>query len=298
MKIVIVDSASIIGENLANAISREIECELSLLSIEKPNNNIAYECDWIMLDSWDKKSLKKHVIASKPDVLINCLALEGKELCEENRNNAWNINVDINSTLISAAKICESHYITFSNEAIFGNSRGPYSEDDSVNANSYYAKSMLARENSCKTELEKYTVFRLTELFGYSSFGKIDFVSKLIVLFEAGIDMEISNSYYTNPVFATDVADAVIKAFERQKYGFFNLGGADYLNRFEIAVKIANAFGFEEDMIIERPAESIVKMGLAALKAETDLRINFSKFENALAALKFSMDFNNNLKYL
>lgn len=298
MKIVIVDCSSIIGENLASVISREIDCELFLFSTDKSNINAFYNCDWIVFDKWDKKELKKHILKIKPDVIINCLSYDGIEDCEENRSIAWDYNVDMNTTLVSAAKICESHYITFSNEALFDGLRGPYSENDIINAYSYYAKSMLARENTCKTELQKYTVFRLTDLFGYSSFGKIDFVSKFIVLFEAGIDLEVPNSHYTNPIFAVDVSNAVIKAFERQKYGFFHLGGADYLNRYEIANLIAKIYGFEDDLAVEKQSENILKMGLIPLKAETDLRLSFSKFENALVALKFSMDSTDSLKYL
>lgn len=290
MKVAVIGCDSLLGENIASLVSRELQCDLLLFSTDTKKKIFLPNAEWIEIDINDKKGLKKDILQAQPDVIVNCLTIEGIEECESDRALAWNINVDFNAIFASASKILENHYITFSDHNIFDGAKGPYSEQDAVNAISYFAKSMLARENTCAVELTNYTLFRLTDVFGTSSFEKLDLVAKFLLLFETGIDFEVSNSHYSNPIVASDAALAVVNSIERKKYGLYHLGGSSYINKYEIACKIGNIFGFGEDQVIETASSKTLKLGLSSLKAETDLRVKFTEFENALTAMKYNSE--------
>ncbi len=298
MKIVIVGADTLIGEHIATVVSRETDAELVLISIEEKQADFLPKMNWIKVDNLDKKSIKKIILESKADAIVNCITTGAGDDSDINKSEIWETNVNLNSALVSAAKILEAHLITFSSEELFLGLSGPETEQSTVNAVNYFAKSMLARENTTIVEHAKSTIFRITEPFGTSSFEKMDVVSKYFLLLETGIDFEVQTNHYSNPVFVLDIGNAVAIALERQKYGTYNLGGTDYVSRHEMVSLIAKTYGFEHDLAVPAESEKTIKLGLSTLKAETDLRLNFTGFENALIAMKYNSEGVPGLKYI
>jgi len=289
MKIVLIQPDTLIGDALENLIPRETNAQLCRIKIgasSATNDDLEYT-----LDFSDRKLLRKTILSEKPDVIINShLITNSKD--NPTKEQIWNVNVDLNDFLITTAKIAEVHYITFSSELVFDGKRGPYSEDDLASPTDYISKSLLARENSCKQDLNLITLFRTTKVFGYSSYDNLDEVSEIYVYLQTGIDVEVKNTVISNPVWNNDVARAVINACERKKYGLYNLGGADFLNEVYKVRLISKVFGFNDVDINAEDAPEIKKLGLVNLKAQTDLRIDFTKYESALQVMKYYMDTN------
>ncbi len=289
MKIVLIQPDTLIGDALENLIPRETNAQLCRIKIGQPS---ATNDDWeYTLDFTDRKLLRKTILSEKPDIIINTY------LITNNKDNLpkeqiWNINVELNDFLITTAKIADVHYITFSSELVFDGKRGPYAEDDLVSPTDYISKSLVARENSCKQDLNLTTLFRTTKVFGYSNYDNLDEVSEIYVYLQTGIDVEVKNTFISNPIWNNDVARAAINAFEREKFGLYNLGGADFLTDEDKVRIISKVFGFNDIDINAEDAPEIKKLGLVYLKAQTDLRIDFTKYENALLVIKYNMDTN------
>jgi dTDP-4-dehydrorhamnose reductase len=243
----------------------------------------------------DRKNFRRIILNEKPDVIINCAIITNEDE-KLTREQIWAINVDLNDLLISTAKIADIHYITFSNEIIFDGKRGPYLETDVANPTSYVGKSILARENACKTEIEKVTLFRTSQVFGYSNYNVLDEIAQIYIFLQTGIDLNVKNTMIHNPVWNYDVARAVINAIERRRYGIFNLGGPDFLNEQSKTELVAKAFATEDVVINVEDAKEIKRLGLINLLAQTDLRVDFTHFENALSVIKYNMD--TNIKFI
>lgn len=289
MKIVLIQPDNLIGEALETLIPRETNSQLCRINILRPPT---YNDEWeYSIDFSERKLLRKTILSEKPDVIINPLIItNNKENLDKEK--IWNINVDLNDFLINTAKIADVHYITFSNELVFDGKRGPYSEDDLVCPTDYLSKSLIARENSCKQDFNHITLFRTTKVFGYSDYDNLDEVAEIYVYLQTGIDVEVKNTVISNPVWNNDVARAVINAFERKKFGLYNLGGADFLTEEDKVQLISKVFGISDVDINSENAPEIKKLGLINLKAQTDLRIDFTKYENALQVIKYNMDTN------
>lgn len=289
MKIVLIQPDTLIGEALETLIPRETNAQLCRINIAQPPT---YNEEWeYTLDFTDRKLLRKTILSEKPDIIINPYIITNNK-DNPTKEQIWNINVDLNDFLITTAKIADIHYITFSSELVFDGKRGPYSEDDLVCPTDYLSKSLVARENSCKQDLNQITLFRTTKVFGYSNYDNLDEVSEIYVYLQTGIDVEVKNTVLTNPVWNNDVARAVINAFERKKFGLYNLGGADFLTEEDKVNLISKVFGISDVDINAENAPEIKKLGLINLKAQTDLRIDFTKYENALLVIKYNMDTN------
>ncbi|MCX8054745.1 MAG: sugar nucleotide-binding protein [Ignavibacteria bacterium] len=289
MKIVLIQPDTLIGEALENLIPRETNAQLCRINIAQPPT---YNEEWeYTLDFSDRKLFRKTILSEKPDIIINPYIITNNK-DNLTKEQIWNINVDLNDFLITTAKIADIHYITFSSELVFDGKRGPYSEDDLVCPTDYLSKSLVARENSCKQDLNQITLFRTTKVFGYSSYDNLDEVSEIYVYLQTGIDVEVQNTVLSNPVWNNDVARAVINAFERKKFGLYNLGGADFLTEEDKVNLISKVFGISDVDINAENVPEIKKLGLINLKAQTDLRIDFTKYENALLVIKYNMDTN------
>jgi dTDP-4-dehydrorhamnose reductase len=293
MKIVLIEPDNLIGDAIETLLPKETDYELCTIKLAPAK--VVNESWNYVLDMKDRKNFRRIILNEKPDVIINCAIITNEDE-KLTREQIWAINVDLNDLLISTAKIADIHYITFSNEIIFDGKRGPYLETDVANPTSYVGKSILARENACKTEIEKVTLFRTSQVFGYSNYNVLDEIAQIYIFLQTGIDLNVKNTMIHNPVWNYDVARAVINAIERRRYGIFNLGGPDFLNEQSKTELVAKAFATEDVVINVEDAKEIKRLGLINLLAQTDLRVDFTHFENALSVIKYNMD--TNIKFI
>jgi dTDP-4-dehydrorhamnose reductase len=81
-----------------------------------------------------------------------------------------------------------------------------------------------------------------------------------------------------NPTFIDDLVQAISKAVEFNKQGIYNIGGKEFLSRYDFSLKIADYFNLDKNLILpiktselNQPAQRPLKSGLITLKAETEL---------------------------
>jgi dTDP-4-dehydrorhamnose reductase len=155
---------------------------------------------------------------------------------------------------------------------------------------------MLAAENACKAGNIKFTIFRINNMFGYSSSNKPDTVAEIVEMLSEKQDCPLPVDVFVNPVYTEDTAIAVLKIIEKKRTGIYNLGSPERLSLFEFARRIADVFNLDSNYIKGKKAAEIYKnvkiatnCGLINLKAETDLGIKFAKIINSLTAYKFRL---------
>lgn len=291
-KILITGASSIIGEAVNRIISSEIDADIILITNASNDTVFRSWLRYYQISALNKQSTKAICLEERPDVIINTIGLSDIEKCESNKRLAWELNTHIVENLTRISKIIDAHFITISSEHIFDGSKGLYSEDDKPNPINYFGKSKHAAENICRTQWNRFTILRTTLLYGYSSFKKIDFVEKIKNSVKNGFFFA-SSEIYTNPVYADDLASIVCKVIDKEKYGIYNVGGADWLNQLQIARTVAEIFKLDMNKIIEAelPAKNNVKIpkkaGLLTLKTEFDLGFKFCTLQSGLESLKF-----------
>lgn len=247
----------------------------------------------IKFDIKDKIILKEVLNTIKPDVIVNPVALTNVDLCEDDRKLAWDLNVALVENLEKYARINEIKLISFSTDYIFDGKKGPYIEEDIPSPISYYGKSKLASENILKSSSSNNAIIRTNVVYGSSSYGKEDFIKWLIKKLSTNEKINVITGQYCNPTFVDDIAFSVYKIIEKDLRGIYNIAGKDYLNRYEIALKVAKVFGYDTSLISPMESSKFFQKakrpelgGLITLKAESEFGFNFTSLENGLNSIK------------
>lgn len=297
MKIFITGATGKVGEAITKFLSKETDWDLVLQTTSGETIRIFNNKTKVAkFNLSDKKLLREIILQEKPDVIINTSAMTNVDLCETEKKAASDINTKVVETLVKVANKLNAKLITFSTDYIYNGEKGPYSEYDIPDPLSYYGKTKLAAENFVIGNIVNYAIIRTNVVYGYSSYGKSDFIRWVLESLLAKKEIKIINGQYCNPTFADDIAYGVFKIIEKNLRGIYNIAGKDYLNRYEIACKIAETLNLNKNLITEvdyktlqQAAKRPHKGGLITLKAESEFGFTFSTLSAGLLSLKLQM---------
>ncbi len=248
--------------------------------------------DYISCDLAKREKIKKIVSDFCPDFIINTAAFTNVDLCEKEKETAWKINVKGVEYLAEAARIIDAHLIHISSDYIFDGADGPYSENAKPNPLGYYGRTKLASENALKISGAINTILRTNVLYGIAD-SRPDFVRWVVKNVREGKQINIVTDQVNNPTFIDDLVQAINEVIEFRKQGIYNIGGREFLTRFEFTRIIADFFTLDINLIkpilteeLNQPAKRPLKSGLLTLKAETELGYKPHTIGEALTIMK------------
>lgn len=297
IKIAILGAAGKVGEAVYKILSRELEAVFILITTETKYILEDIKDELVHIDVTNKATLKETLYNYNPEVIINCIAFTNVDACENEKKKAWELNTTLVENLMNISKVLNSHFITFSTDFIFNGQKGPYSETDKPDPLNYYGKSKLAAENLVIGNYNNYTIFRTNLVFGFSSYGKSDFIRWVISNLQQKKEIFVVDSLFANPTISDDIGEAVLFAIIKKKYGIYNIAGTTYLDRLSIAKEVARIFELDEKLInktdikeLKQTAIRPQRGGLIVLKVITDLGAHPSTLESALINLKIQLN--------
>ncbi len=179
----------------------------------------------------------------KPDAIVHCGALTHVDYCETHVEESWQKTVQSTLTLIDLAKQCNARLVYFSTDYVFDGDRGPYREDDPVNPLSVYGRHKLEAEEAVLREVPGALVLRVTNIYGDEARGK-NFVARIAAQAREGAALTLKLPYdqFAHPTNAHDLARALHLLLRDGKSGIYHLGGTDYMNRVELALRVLKHF--------------------------------------------------------
>lgn len=290
-RIFIVGANGMLGQRTIEFYSSDKNVQLFACSIEKKPlfNNVDYLCCNIT----ERDKIKQAVYNFMPDVIINAAAYTNVNLSETEREIAWKINVKGVEHLAESARVIDAHIIHISSDYIFDGKNGPYSENDKPNPLGYYGRTKLASENVLKISGALYTILRTNVLYGVALKSKADFVEWLVDTVRSGKPVRIVDDQVSNPTFIDDLVQAISKVIEFRKYGVYNIGGREFLSRYEFTEIIADYFNLNKSLItpiktkeLNQAARRPLKSGLITLKAEAELGYKPVTIRESFAIIK------------
>ncbi|MBN1302407.1 MAG: dTDP-4-dehydrorhamnose reductase [Melioribacteraceae bacterium] len=296
-RVCIVGSNGMLGQKLVDYYSKSNNTELLCCSAEESSwiDNV----DYMQVDITSKKSVQNSIKKFYPDFIINTAAFTNVDGCESEKELSWKVNVSGVENLIKAGNSCDSHIIHLSTDYVFDGKEGPYDETAKPNPISSYGRSKLASENLLRSKYRKATIVRTNVLYGHTKYGRPDFVNWIIDSLKQGKEIRIVTDQINNPTLINDLVQGISKIIEFGKYGIYNIGGNEFLSRYDFAIRIAEFFDLNESLIREietkelnQPAARPLKSGLIILKAQTQLGYKPHKIEEALSIIKTEMEKN------
>lgn len=251
---------------------------IELLSSSLENESVTPKVDYICCDITERSQVKKIIYDFCPDFILNAAAYTNVDLSESERESAWKLNVKAVEYIAEAARAIDAHIIHISTDYIFDGKNGPYSENDTPSPVGYYGRTKLASENALKLNGVKNTIIRTNVLYGIAKNSRPDFVRWVVNSLRAGKEIKIVTDQINNPTFIDDLVQAVNKIIDFKKEGIFNIGGKEFLSRYEFTLQIADYFNLDKKLIkpiktsdLNQPARRPLKSGLLTIKAQTEL---------------------------
>lgn len=289
-RILVFGSNGMLGQRLIDYLSSQ-KVELLASSFEdfSYNKNVDYK----QCDITDRNKTKNLIFEFCPDFIINAAAYTNVDKSETERETAWKVNVKAVEYMAESARILDSHIIHISSDYIFDGENGPYLENASPNPIGYYGRTKLASENVLKLYAVKNTIIRTNVLYGPTHFGRPDFVKWVIDSLKNKNQIRIVTDQINNPTFIDDLVKAIVRILEISKEGTFNIGGQEFLSRFDFTLRIADYFNLDKSLImpiltkdLNQPARRPLKSGLITIKAQSELGYRPHSIEETFQIIK------------
>ena len=211
------------------------------------------------------------------------------DLCEEEKELCWKINVSGVKNLVDACRRHSTHLTHISTDYIFDGKKksGIYNEDDNPNPQGYYAKSKLEGERVIVDSNISYSILRTILVYGIHE--KANIVTFVKNSLEENKIVNLVSDQVRMPTFADDLSRACIEASEKKAEGIFHICGPDQMSYLDIGNRIAEYFSLDKNLInhvktsdLNQKAKRPYKTGFDLDKAKNILNYTPTKFEDSL----------------
>ena len=171
------------------------------------------------LDITNKKQVLNYFKNHSIDLIIHTAAITSIRLCEENKQLAWDTNVQGTRNLVDCVLQSKSNvkFIYVSTACVFDGHSGMYNEDDIPNPENFYALTKLLGER----EISKLSDFLII---------RTNFVSKKPWPYPAAF-----TDRFGTYLFASNVAVGIKEVIENNLSGFIHIVGDTKLSMYELA---------------------------------------------------------------
>lgn len=199
--------------------------------------------DYDTLDITNREEISKFFWQNEPNVCINTAAYTAVDLAENDEEKAFLINADGAENLAAICGENNVQFIHISTDYVFdGEKNLAYTEEDFTNPIGVYGASKLAGDE-LSINVNSDTIILRTS-WVYSEYGK-NFVKTMLNLFETKDELSIVADQFGQPTYAIDLAKAIMKIIDSQKYvsGIYNFSNYGKISWYQFAQKIAEISG-------------------------------------------------------
>lgn len=226
------------------------------------------------LDISDRDAVFSVLERERSDAVINCAAYTNVDGAENNQDSCYAANAFGVENLALAAKTIDCGFITISTDYVFdGDKSGFYTQRDTPNPQSVYAKAKLEGEIRARNAYSRSIIVRSGWIYGA---GGTNFLSVMDKLLAEGKQIKVISDSYGTPTFADDLAKRLRELAELDLPCIFHVTNSGAGTSYEgFARKMCAIKGFDAELLervsvkdLKRPAPRPVSSKLACLFSE------------------------------
>jgi dTDP-4-dehydrorhamnose reductase len=230
MKIVIIGS----GGRLGAALTREYRDKFDVVGFNHAQ-----------LDLANFEQVREKVTALDFDVLINCAAFTNVDLCETQREQAFQINAEAPRVLAEICRDKKAKLIHFSTDYVFdGEKREPYMEDDVAKPISFYGESKREGEKLVLQTDDRHLVVRVSWVFGPD---RPSFIDGVIKRARENEHVEAIADKFSTPTNTLDIVEMLPRFFDLHVDGsilhFANAGECSWQEYAQFSLDCCRSLG-------------------------------------------------------
>jgi dTDP-4-dehydrorhamnose reductase len=241
------------------------------------------------LDFTNEQQIHNVFQAHKPKVVVHLGAISKPDECEQNRRNAFQVNVSGTVNLLQQAKQINSFFLFLSTDFVFDGLKGMYKEDDETAPVNYYGETKVLAELEVRSYPFDWAIARTVLVYGRTFSGRENIVAAVAKSLKEGRTLKMFDDQVRTPTYVEDLARGMVSIIEKHATGIYHLSGKEVLTPYGIALKVAEFLGYGKEQIIpineadiKEPAQRPKKTGLDISKAARELGYQPMNFEEGL----------------
>jgi dTDP-4-dehydrorhamnose reductase len=273
MKVLISGASGFLGQALGQFLfnnSHEIYPVYYENKIDQPNATL---CNF-----QDYYSTKKLIDRISPEIFIHCAALTNVDLCQREKLKCWSTNVE------ATMNICKSinpniHFIHISTSQVFDGKIGNYDEKEVKNPINWYGTTKSISEEVVMSLASRWTIIRLSNLYGFDVKGKNFFHFAVTKLLE-NEKISAAGDTIISPTYIDTVVSAVNEIILEHIHGIYNIADLETSTKYEILLRLSQILD-KEGLVSKEEASKIF-----TAPRPRNTSINIGKFSKNLRSTK------------
>jgi dTDP-4-dehydrorhamnose reductase len=190
----------------------------------------------------------------KPDIIVHAAAETNVDRCEIHRNAALAVNSEGTRIVAKACERDNGRMVYVSTDYVFDGKKGRYTEDDKPNPVNYYGLTKLMGEKHVTRLCKRFAILRTSVLYGVHA-ERPNFAMWVVRNLKQGKPLTIVEDHFNSPTLANNFAGSILEIANKGLEGIYHIAGSDRASRYEFAMKIAEMFDLDANLV--RP----IKMG-------------------------------------
>jgi dTDP-4-dehydrorhamnose reductase len=246
--------------------------------------------EWVQLDLSDPVQIEYVLWDVRPLVIIHNAALSKLDECEKQPDKAEVLNRYASEKISRISRSLKARILYISSDMVFDGSSPPYSESSETNPVNFYGQTKLAGEDAVISNNPDHVIVRPSLMYGPPAILGVSFSEWVRKSWEAGKSTPLYTDQYRTPVFAGNLAEAVIELVRSSFTGIINVAGLERVNRHKFGLYMAEQLGLGEDLItpvkmsnITRSEKRTYDVSLQTKKAQKLLQTRLLSCKEGLA---------------
>jgi dTDP-4-dehydrorhamnose reductase len=250
MRIYLTGASGFVGSNLAHVFAHGHGAEVVAPGHEH-------------VDLTDEIVVRRSVLATRPDAIVHAAIWNDPAGLRSDRRRAWAAYVGATRNVVAAANAVDAHVVLISTDWVFDGTQGPATESEPPNPINTYGFLKASSELVLRDTAGRGTIARIAGVQGLhrarpstpraqdAGFGYL--VVSLVDALRAGRRFELWDGPGLNrvatPTLATDAAELIWRALDREVVGVVHCCGGDHVDRVSLARRVAHVFELDPDRI-------------------------------------------------
>ena len=221
------------------------------------------------VDLVDPDAVRASVGAAQPDAIVHAAIWNAFAELTRDRRRAWDSYVGATRHLVDAANAGGARIVLISTDWVFDGTQGPAAEDEPPNPINPYGFLKAASELVVTQRARRGTVARIAGVQGLhwerpetpraqdAGFGY--FVASLVDALRSGERFTVWDDPRLNtratPTLATDAAELILRALERDTGGILHCCGGEHADRIGLARRAVEVFELDEELLDVGPPD-------------------------------------------